>query len=228
MSLMSEPTARTIDDRRRFRSLSAELVYARAAAAVLVSPLLIASVEFLEHPCFLRPRIIARLCAIAIIAVCMVAPTVVARRGPRTPLVILGGGLVGLPAVGFLMSAAGVQAVYIPPALAITLGAIIGCAEGMAERSIATTYGGLLGGAAGMYLGLTLGAAASCLLSLSVRTPWLGQQLELGVVRGCIDEPFLVASPTVVVTHLVLGLSLALGRRIRDLPKRAHPEPPPA
>ncbi len=86
------------------------------------------------------------------------------------------------------------------------IGAGIGLAEGLLERSVATIYAGLLGGA--------LSGAA------------VGLAVQWAFVTKQVGYPGAVAAGhclQFVMLNVGVALSLALGRRIRDLPKERGP-----
>ncbi len=95
-----------------------------------------------------------------------------------------------------------------PWQLCVIAGAAAGLAEGLLARSLATAYSGLLGG----------GILGGC-TGLAVRS-----QRRIVPPVEADDEFFLYFLITFTGVALGIGLSLALGRWIRDLPKRKAEE----
>ena len=137
-------------------------------------------------------------------------PTLVAKRGVG-PYFAAAGAVAAAGIIGTLgvwvtgAPEAESSSPYFPPVqtwlfmmFAVSAGAV-GLVEGLYERSIATTYCGLIGGALSGYL-----AAASCLRGLGHGVAWILAIWPWGATLGNVG----------------IGLSLALGRYIRDLPKR--------
>jgi len=83
-----------------------------------------------------------------------------------------------------------------------TIGAAMGVVEGTFEKSVATIYAGLIGGA-------LAGAAA-----------WVADDVIVSAVRAHIEQQCGLVAVFVTI-HLGIALSLALGRWIRDWPKRS-------
>jgi len=121
-------------------------------------------------------------------------------------------------ALGLLFMGGGVKLFdyTMGPAIFATAGAAVGTIEGMFERSIATTQSGLLGGAAS---GALAGLIWSALITRFPPAYGGGRSLtETAVWLVSFAAAF-------VVTHLGIGSSLALGRYIRDWPKRSSARP---
>jgi len=182
-----------IDDCRRFKELWKELV-ARAVVALVGG--LAASVFFGLSA---NARIEAGFVGSLVIA----APSLMVRRGWS---------VVAVPAATIITSTAIIRwgdSLLFPDApdswvvwstlYFATVWAAVGTVEGVLDGSIASIYSGLL---AGPLLGV---ASHNTGLLLS------------GTEHGFHDTSFVCCA---VVKHLGIGLSLALGRWIRDLPKR--------
>ncbi len=219
--------ATIVDDRRRFRELWKELA-ARTIAALLagaavlllhdaaihlvveyygsrLGPLMWKDIEALRSTLgFVVPCIL-----IATMSPVYALPSVVVKQGrtvfPVVALFVAAGLTVG--------TLAGVYGrATLPGSLLGVVGAALGLAEGMLERSTATIYSGLMGGA---FMGALLGA---------------GHRAYLDSLAGqaATFAPRLLASCLLLAgLHLSIGLSLALGRWIRDLPKREQEQSQP-
>ena len=87
-----------------------------------------------------------------------------------------------------------------------TVGAALGAGEGWAERCGATLYTGMLGGAVFGYSSFWLGVVL-------VESDWISSSRQWGY--------------TIIIMHLGIAFSLALGRYIRDLPKRKREQTEP-
>ncbi len=189
-----------IDDRRRFKELWQELLFARILAAAAVGgffQMMVAGPRL--------PYMFAQFVGVALIAA---APSALASRSWAILLSASAVAYAGLIVVTF-----GSDADQI--ATFATVGAAVGVVEGLADRSIATACTGLTGGA----LAWALGGLASFqlhywLVHLPDEKGWGASQMFPGMI-------------VVVLGHLGIGLSLALGRYIRDLPKRKQDEPEP-
>jgi len=205
-----------IDDRRRFKELWKELLFARflvglAAGGVILLlheaalGLVVRYYGSRIYPGSLRDvaaavKVVVPCAIIAIFSPFAAAPSAVAKRGKRVlPLIALSVA-VG-QTIGTLASGWGSEAV--PGALFGVVGAALGLAEGTLERSVAAIYSGLLGGA---LIGAILG---------------MGHRAYLNSLAGTALGPRLLAACLLLAAlHVGIGLSLALGRWIRDLPKR--------
>jgi len=184
-----------IDDRRRFRELWKELVFARLLAAGAAGLAMRAIFE-------LGPFITSGAFLLIVYAFLFAAPSWVAKRGWIVPVAVM------------LASAVTIYLTYIldtkilpgtdlfPMAVIAMAGAGLGVAEGQIEKSMATNYCGLLGGIAS-------GALACRIIDPDdVHDGWW----------------FLPAA--FVMIHVGIGLSLALGRWMRDWPGRRAATPP--
>jgi len=199
-----------IDDRRRFKALWKELVFARILAAG-VAGLVLGCLPGNLGPWWLVAA-----------AVLMAAPSAIAKRGH-----------IVLPAVAAAIGAATIAYVMVPEpvdetgmsdgyinieqeyaTVLLIWAAAIGVVEGNLERSLATILSG------------TLGGMATGLVFLPATILWTrrftGGSGPWPQWAASFAFYFALAS---VFTHLSIGLSLALGRWIRDLPKREPPSP---
>ncbi len=188
-----------IDDRRRFKELWKELLLARVAVPLaIVIPL--TGIMVIGRWANSVSLIVLPLIASAVFL--LVFPTVVAKRGKDVHTAVaaggIGAGLIALVALACLQLFK--EEPISLPVLVYCMGAGMGFAEGWLERSVATTYVGLIGG--------TLAGAAA----VRALAPVFEQPNALAVVG--------LSALAAVVLHLGIGLSLALGRWIRDLPKR--------
>ena len=190
-----------IDDRRRFRELWKELVFARVAAGFVSG----SAVALVVAPHYLVQRraadaletvVVFTLFAVFVAA----APSGIAKRGAGSFVLVSAAVLAGVLcayAGSWMAGRAGPG----PVAVLASLGAAIGLSEGLAEKSIATTYCGLLGGTAtGAILGLVVAAWA--------------------IVSAEGEFSLLGVGSAFAVLQVAIGLSLALGRWIRDRPRR--------
>ncbi len=204
-----------IDDRRRFKELWKELLFARmlgSAAAAL--PLAIGgywSIAMLNYLLTAQERIGYRVCGIAVSVVGLALPSCIARRGWRIGMMAAGS------VAATILFCTGIKdlvpGVY-DRAFIITLataGAALGTVEGMHDGALDTLWCGLLGGAASG----ALSAGALTVLMLDFHN-WLpGPGCYVASIVGWLLNMWASAA----VLHLGIGLSLALGRYIRDLPK---------
>ncbi len=188
--------AQTLDDRRRFKELWKELLYARLLPPLVI--VLVASIvlAMLGSDAETREGAFYMLLTCGLLA--PVSPAIAKRGRWASPWVFVA------CVTAFMSSGLAVVALGSPVADAVvavgSVFAAAGLAEGLIERSIATTYCGLLGGGAG---GGALGTLAVVLNRMPPR--------EVKVMSMAV---------ILIGGQLTVGLSLALGRYIRDLPKR--------
>ena len=186
-----------LDDRRRFKSLWRELLYARVLAAMAAGALGETLITPLDPPGLVN--LVAR-------SFFMALPSAVAKKGWKV-----------LPLTAALTASAALVVYAVEVCFEVDSGLIsrgypvaiftaVGVAEGLFERSIATTWCGMIGGA----------------LSGAVMDEWVNwfqwhPLLEfLPFDRGVLPE-----ASSSAIAYLGVGLSLALGRWVRDIPKRA-------
>jgi len=198
-----------IDDRRRFRELWKELVFARllTPAACALAILMLGWTDRYAHRNALHSMagFLAHLYW-PLVMVMLVAPSVVAKRGKTAAMTVA-----LLAAVGCGVAHCVFVTLVWPHwhfinwllLIGVPIAAV-GLAEGWLERSVATTCCGLLGGA-------LVGGVVGKLLRLY-------SYGLAGVTNTVFFAAVVVGSITAL--HLGIGLSLALGRWIRDLPKR--------
>jgi len=188
-----------IDDRRRFKELWKELVFARFCAAVVAA----LPWAYLAPFPFFRDSWLRHVVAVVYSLAALALPSWASKRGKVVvPLVAgaaFGAALIPYYVVPLLDTRPGVDDGY---ALVFTICAAMGLAEGLLERSVATTWCGLVGGALSGWLA---GALLESFAPVLVSWPW-DYTVMMGATLGAL--------------HLGIGLSLALGRYIRDLPKR--------
>lgn len=225
------PGAVQIDDRRRFGELWKELLFARVGAALAATwglaaafhaVMLVEDIFGFAVP-WIGYGLLGWLVTFALgsgYVLSLAAPTVIAKRGRRALVVAVAAVLVSYVIAVVTMHtdvAADVRAssagyIYAWPGvtgpLLGVIGAALGVAEGHLERSVATIYFGLAGGAvAGGVAGtLTVGVWSSA--TLAGREPGYSATL------------FLIGPVAATALHLGIGLSLAAGRYVRDLPGR--------
>jgi len=185
-----------IDDCRRFKELWKELVLARTAVPLVVvipSMWLVAVGVWVDS----NALIIGPLIELAVFM--LIFPAVVAKRGKNvhTAVAAGGGGAALIALIGCALFETGQDGI---PVLLYCMGAGMGLAEGWLEKSVATMYLGLVGGA--------LSGAAAAKILAPVFDRW-NAVAAIGL-----------SALAAVCLHLGIGLSLALGRWIRDLPKR--------
>jgi hypothetical protein len=196
-----------LDDRRRFRSLWKELLFARALAAA------IAGAHF-EILMLMRLPGLSIQMDMPVFAFFVALPSAVAKRGwkvlPITVALVTCAGAVVYVALGYPHVGKGLSARLLDRAILAAVFAAVGVAEGLLERSIATTWCGLFGGA------LSGVASAECWFWGLNR--WQPEFLSL-------DPRVLFMAASLAIAHLGVGLSLALGRWIRDIPKRGRTSP---
>jgi len=186
--------ASQIDDRRRFKVLWKEMVFARIIPAALAAgPTVPALRLFGVYAGGPENHILAS----SILAGLIALPCVAAKRGklvlPTTWAAVAAG--MGLL---ILLEELSVSDVWTPMPAYATAAVALGVVEGILERSAATVYCGLM-------CGLLTGTLAGYVWW----PPFSG---------GWGDTAAFCFSA--VMLHLGIGLSLALGRWIRDLPKR--------
>ncbi len=193
-----------IDDRRRFKELWKELCV-RAGAAMLAGLAAGVWIEVVDsHLSHSYP--LGNVLLLATPVVFLPLPSCSVKKGltvfPYSAAALLSG-IVLLVLVGELRFFGG------DLSLLVTLGTAIGVVEGLLERSLATLLAGMLGGAAS--------GALAC-------ATW---SHDLSGIIGVSGHNIAIAMMAVVIVHVTIGLSLALGRGIRDLPKRKqdHAEP---
>ena len=198
-----------MDDRRRFRELWKELLLARAAGSVVGTIVFFLGFGLVVFIWGRDPNAKSVLALGIFAAVGLGIPSSIAKRGKTAgPLVALATFLAGAGLVASFVA----SGTYWPDdiALPVTLGCTIGAVEGSLERSWASLLTGILGGTvSGLFF------ATYCPSYHHV------DDIE-------VDFAF------VAILHLGIGLSLALGRWIRDWPKRPaaragdNPAPPGA
>jgi hypothetical protein len=194
-----------LDDRRRLKSLWAELLFARIPAVFLAAMLSgNADLLYLGWP---------NLMGVAFFAFSAAIPSMVVKRGWFVlPLAAAGAAGAGLLVVA-VHNVVPMDRDLQGRAVLVAVFAAVGVVEGQLERSIATTMCGLMGGALS-------GALANEWWRWRPRWPW-----DSGPVRWSSIDDYLYFYPRIVmvlaIAHLGLGLSLALGRWVRDIPKRA-------
>jgi len=194
-----------IDDRRRFKELWKELLIARLAVGILqgcaVGWIVVWAADARLGVAFLAVVFVG--CA-GILA----ASSAVAKRGRAVFPLVAGGVLLSqATSIGGCI-AAGAFAEALLLAVCGAVVAAIGTLEGLFERSLATVYCGLLGGAA-------VGALAPVAL---MRLPW-PDIFEVAEWRAVLTVVLFFAC-LVPICNVGIGLSLALGRLVRDLPRR--------
>ena len=184
---MSEPSVVALDGRRRFKALWRELVYARFLTAGVAGLGMWALGERSNLP---------GIVALVVYAALFAAPSCVAKRGWAVPVAVVLASGATIYLAWVLDTVMLPEAQLFPMAVFAMAGAGSGVAEGQLEKSIATTYCGLLGGSLS-------GAIASKILPETI-----------------LNESLCLLALVFVVIHLGIGLSLALGRYVRDLPRR--------
>ena len=203
--------AHEIDDRRRLGDL---------ADFILIRVLVTCVPAFVVGPILWRARSITgmRRWQFTILAFLMIivlgVPSALSKRGARSWLAVFGASLLGAAAATIGGAAFGESDVG---RLCIALGAVgaaLGTAEGLMERSIATTYAGLMGG-------LAAGSVAAALVRAMRETLWYWRYPgdDWGLFWLVLSMAFII--------QFGVALSLALGRWIRDLPKRKPDKPEP-
>ena len=206
-----------IDDHRRFKELWKELVFARLATAAglgLVCGVVLLWVGFAESiPTLVLIMLMLAVPSAAATRGALVVPAIMAAVLSGWYVMQLGHWLFGMTWQAAVSgpgyeSVSEVLAPISPIESSAVVASAIGVVEGLFRRSTATIFGGLLGGMAS-------GAAAGAL------QPGVGGMGEL-------TKAFLLPLLLFVTIHLGIGLSLALGRWIRDLPKRGASSPPAA
>ena len=221
--------ARGIIDRRRFPDFRSELIYARILAASVAGAVAML-VTWLYSAVFMAiafrsmsggpgPAMFLLLLPVVLVApASLAAPSSVAKRGRivflLTMLAIIGAHVATYLGIYFT----GVQmTMRNQGALLGVTGAAIGVTEGIFEKSVATTYAGLLGGAFGS-------AITGMVLSKVIAPLLIGG--GGGVFSGIVTIWFFTTVQYVGI-HLCVGVSLALGRRLRDLPQQRTSPPRP-
>ena len=198
-----------IDDRRRFRELWKELVFARVAPGPVQGCAMVGIVYLLLEAAGRFGLACLPVLFIAWAGI-LAASSAVAKRGRFVFPRVAGGVLLSQVA-----SVAGLFAVEASDeaglvAVCAATAAAIGAIEGLLERSLATLYCGLLGGA-------LVGALTPLALVQLLWGPSAVRELSFF---------FLFFACLVPICNVGIGLSLALGRWIRDLPKRKASGPP--
>jgi len=214
-----------INDRRRFKELWRELV-ARSLCAFIVAWLpglifwAVVHVRLWAGATTGGSNDLWRALSAMLFALSLAAPSAVAKRGKGVFPLVLVAALVGYAAAWFGAELTGVTdthgGVFVPPIVlthrptlvetAATFCAAVGLVEGIYEGSVATALAGLFGGA---------------LTGASVVRGWAAPYW----LTGLLDDGNVRFVTIVVLLHLGIGLSLALGRWIRDLPKRKQDKP---
>jgi len=193
------------DDRRRFDDLGKEMVIARMLAPLL-TVLFLAIIGGLAKET--RSGLVALVFSLGCIAAPAI-PSVAAKRGLIVLPAVCGAVVAAMLATRTgIEQAAPVSSVMESRAIFGVIGATVGLIEGMLERSIATIYCGLIGGG---FVGAVVGAAFS---------------LAENMGNNMLLLTFIVIG--FVTIEEGIAFSLAIGRRIRDLPKRTQPGAPPA
>jgi len=179
-----------IDDNRRFRTLWRELVFARLLVTAAACGAFVAVYATLGDL-----TAFDRYVTVGLVSIFMAAPSAAAKKGKRVvPLVAAAVALGIFPAI---LSRDPTSYKWVSAVAGFAaIGGAIGVVEGLFERALATTYCGLLGG-----------SAAGALL---------GSLYDWAKIR----QSFLAFMVLFATIHVGVGLSLALGRWIRDLPKR--------
>ena len=192
-----------IDDRRRFKQLWKELLLARVGISAGLFPVMM----------FLLPMIAAALSApgrdtagflmilVQVLCSCLAMPSLATHRpGGISGAVGMASYLAVIPAIYFSATGAGVHLeLWMIFGIA---GGTLGTIEGLCERAIATTCAGTLGG---ILTGAMAGRCAMAMLPGGEPGPSLG-----AFGAAVVSAPLL---------QVGIGLSLALGRWIRDWPK---------
>ncbi len=213
-----------IDDCRRFKELWKELCLARVicgAAAALISAVIYWQLRWLPA----RLGAFGSWLPFILSCVFLALPSAAAKRGklviPLVSAAALGAHIVayyGHMLAGITDASTTPQGVVVEiVALSLVtnlamIGAGIGVVEGQLERSLATTFAGLTGG-------ILCGGLAGWLRSWIMRMPSFELQ---GFEREVWSAVVLV-----LCLHVGIGLSLAVGRWIRDLPKGKQDKPEP-
>jgi len=199
-------TGPPIDDRRRFKELWKELVYARLLGGALAGSLdaayTVCLLQFLPDYSLLGYLSTVGLC------VFLAMPSAVAKRGKVVLPLVAGAVLFGLTAARF--GATG-DSSHLRACVAIlaSVAAAMGLTEGLLERSLATLLCGMIGG-----------SITGCGVAL-----WAFHYLGISGEWSGFPANMLAHSVYNATLHLGIGLSLALGRWIRDLPKRSAARP---
>ncbi len=206
-----------IDDGRRFKELRYELLTARLAIPCVVGYVIVNeyTIHLIGAGGFVGGGALA--------AAALAAPSAVAKRGWYVFPIVAGAAFAAFLCAYFGAKLLGVSydgssqeaaLLFFLKLICVPMVAAVGLAEGQLERSLATTFSGMLGGA------LSGGAVAAMIYGM----------IELGF--RSVDGPSLLTVMVVViiiftlpalscaVAHVGIGLSLALGRYLRDLPKR--------
>ncbi len=200
-----------IDDRRRFKELWQELLFARVLVAAIVGGLE-AGLFLVTAPVLSQEK--WYWWAVGCLpVVTMAIPSAIAKKGWTVYPLAACTVLFGLAATWIGAGLAGIEELPVAVIWGVP-SASLGLAEGLLDRSVATAYCGLLGGAlfgAAAAIGvqrMTQLVAASY-IGDPAASEWIGSALTVGSSVG-----------TLVGAHVGIGLSLALGRYIRDLSKR--------
>ena len=212
-----------MDDGRRFRELWKELVYARCLASILAVVPVWFGYSGLTTLCLhimtTRELVGLRAEGVVFMSVGVALPIHFVRKGWRVYLVAVASAMAALlfsMGVCYLLPETEEGGLAVPLLTMATVGAALGTVEGLSERSVATLWAGLLGGAAagtlsvGVHLGFFVPYEAFA---------------EEGPMWVLIIILVLNMWASVVTLQLGIGLSLALGRYIRDLPKRPAARP---
>ena len=206
-----------IDDRRRLGDLADFIlirVIVTCVTASVVGPIFLRVRHF--HPMY-PTRDWQFFTVLAFLMVLVLGiPSALSKKGARSWLVVFGMSLSGAGAAVIGGATFG-ESTWDPLCVALgAVGAALGTAEGLLERSIATTYAGLIGG-------LLSGSAAAAVvpaMGLHYWYLWGKGDRQMGLFWVVLSMAFII--------QFGVALSLALGRWIRDLPKRKQDEPGPA
>jgi len=203
-----------IDDRRRFKELRGELLWCRALIVPvefvgLIAALIFAAVVTDAGTCFnsMMSDLAFLITGTIACAPVLALPTLAAKRGSG-PFLLAALAMAAAGVAGTL----GCRAVGADPDAWFLMmfgvsAAAAGLVEGIFERSVATTFCGMVGGAAGGVAG-----------PMVCRALMGGTYLDLGIIL------FVVGA---LSGNLAIGLSLALGRWMRDLPKKKQRQTEP-
>jgi len=195
-------TGPPIEDRRRFRELWKELVYARLLGGALAGSVnaayIVCLLQFLPDYSLLRYLSSVGLCLFSAM------PSAVAKRGKVVLPLVAAAALFGLTAAQF--GATGDPS-HLRACVAVlaSVAAAIGLAEGLLERSLATLLCGMIGGSLSGY-----GVALCAFHYIGISGEW--SELPANMLAHSVYNATL---------HLGISLSLALGRWTRDWPKRS-------
>ena len=199
-----------IDDRRRFRELWKELLFARLCVSLLLSPVILSGIDMLSYFDSVASGYGWRAewwdwSVVIMLGFTVGLPSLAAKKGGVVfPVVGFGAILALSPAWVFQTTR---SAPMLTPCVVLGLvGTGAGLVEGRLERSLATMWCGLLGGAlSGILGGLIVSGGA--------------------VYSDGQCRPGILSAGGPIALHLGIGFSLALGRWVRDWPRRGQGEP---